>query len=79
MEKENTPWFISSSGSGLSLTLGGFAIGGLIPLIAVLARIIGIELSELELITLFDVIVASVSSVMIAVGAIRKIYYKMRK
>lgn len=76
--KSMEKWYESSSGSGLSLTIKGFAVGGLIPFVAVVAKTLGIELSELEITQLFDVVVASVSSLMIAVGLIGKAIRKIR-
>lgn len=74
----NKNWYISSTGKGLSLTIGGLAVGGFIPVIAVLAGLAGVDLSENEIAEALGAVVALVSITMTLIGLIRKIYYQIK-
>lgn len=75
----NTPWYVSSTGKGLSLTIKGILVG-LIPIILILAKtLFDIDLDELELMNIIEGISAIFAGVIVVFGLIRKIYLKFTK
>lgn len=68
------PWYISSSGHGLSLTLKGLALG-VVPTIVVLLSMAGVSVVENDLVELVETAAAIVSGIVVLVGLGRKIYY----
>ena len=73
----NNKWYISSTGSGLSLTIKGILVG-IVPLITGLARTYGYDLTEGELFELIEAGFQAVSLSMIVLGLARKLFIKFK-
>ena len=78
MKTNNQAWYISSTGSGLSLTIKGVLVG-VVPLIAGLARTYGYDLSENELFELIEAGFQAVSLSMVVFGLARKLFLKFTR
>ena len=70
-------WYESSSGSGLSLTIGGLAIGGFLPVIVLVFSLFGADVTQTEISEIISTMIASISSAMTVIGLVRKLYYKV--
>ena len=73
----NNKWYISSTGSGLSLTIKGVLVG-IVPLIAGLARTYGYDLTEGELFNFIEAGFQAVSLSMVVFGLARKLFFKFK-
>ena len=78
-ETPATPYYISSTGNGLSLSIGGFSIVGIAQTVVMVARLLGIELTE-DIVTSFLVaIVTAGGALMAAYGLGRKVWFNSIK
>lgn len=77
-KNQKNAWYLSSSGEGLSLTIGSLSLGGLVPVLAILFNILGVDLSEIEITKLIGAIISIISSLGVVVGLGRKIYYAIK-
>jgi len=75
----NKNWYISSTGKGLSLTLQGLSLGGLVGFFSFVFGLFGIDISENEITQLAETILMLISAVVTLFGLIRKIYFKIKK
>ena len=71
----NSNWFISSTGTGLSSTIGGLSIVGVAQAIALVLGLIGHPVSQDALSAGLTTIVTAVGAVYAAFGVLRKAYY----
>ena len=78
MTKTNQAWYVSSTGSGVSMTLKGVLVG-LVPLIAGLARTYGYDLPDEELFDFIEAGFQAVSLTLVVFGLGRKLFYKFRR
>lgn len=67
-------WYVSSTGSGLSATIGGLSVVGISQAIAVGAGLIGHPVSQDTVTAAITTIVAAVGGVYAAFGLLRKAY-----
>ena len=75
MEK---PFYISSTGEGLSLTIQGLGLTGLISSLSLISRLLGYDISENELTTIVGGSLLIVSTAMTIIGLLRKIYFRLK-
>ena len=61
----------------VSLTIKGLAVG-LVPVAILITSQLGIELSQTELMEVVTQVGVAISSVMVAFGGFRKIYYRFK-
>ena len=71
-------YFISSTGEGLSLTIQGLGLTGLISSLAVISRLLGFDISENELTTIIGGSLLIASTAMTIIGLLRKIYFRLK-
>ncbi len=71
-------WFTSSTGEGLSLTIQGLGLTGLISSLALISRLLGYDISESELTTIVGGSLLIVSTGMTIIGLLRKIYLRLK-
>lgn len=75
----NTPWYVSSTGQGLSLTIKGILVG-LIPIIIMLANMFfSVDLTQVELVDIVDQVTTLIATVVTVLGLVRKVYLKFVK
>jgi len=79
MAKQKNEWFVSSSGEGLSLTIGSLGLGGLVPVLAVLFTVLGVDLSQVEITELVGAVISIVSSLGVVIGLGRKVFFAIKK
>lgn len=76
---EKQPWYISSTGQGLSLTVKGVLVG-LVPIIIFTFNMIfGIDLTEIELMDIINEVTTVIASAVTVFGLVRKVYLKFVK
>lgn len=72
------PWYVSSTGGGLSLTLAGISLEGAAQIVAFIASQFGFNVGENEVTIFAQSVVAAISAVMIVVGTLRKVYIAVK-
>ena len=68
----STPWYVSSTGSGLSATLGGVSVMGIAQAISVVGTLIGHPVTS-------DAVTGAITTVVTAVGAVYAVFGLCRK
>jgi ATP/ADP translocase len=76
MEKK---YYESSSGSGLSATIGGLSIAGVVPVVMMIINIFGWNISQAEITQVLAMTVQIAGTTVALFGLVRKIYYKIKK
>lgn len=71
-------WFTSSTGEGLSLTIQGLGLAGLISSLALISRLLGFDIAENELTEIVGGSLLIVSTGMTITGLLRKIYFRFK-
>lgn len=77
-EETKTPWYVSSSGSGLSSSIMGFSVVGIGQGISLALRLFDIEISETEIAEFIIAGMGVVGSFMVAFGLLRKMVYRVK-
>ena len=68
-------WYESSSGNGLSATVGGFSVLGIAQAITLGAHALGHNLDQNTIVTLITAVVTAVGAIYAAFGIVRKLFY----
>lgn len=71
----STPWYVSSSGNGLSATIGGLSVVGIAQGVALVAGLVGHPVSQDAVAAGITTIIAAAGAVYAAFGVVRKVYY----
>lgn len=77
-DKEKKPWYVSSTGSGLSLTLSGITLEGAAQIVSFITNQLGFNVQQNEVTAFANSVVAAISAVMIVFGTCRKIYFAVK-
>ena len=75
MQQTNTPWYVSSTGDGLSATIGGLSVVGIGQAISLVAGLLGHPVSQDAVAAGLTTIVTAVGALYAAYGVLRKVYY----
>ncbi len=71
-------WYESSKGSGLSATIGGLSIVGVIPAIMIIIKILGFDIPQEEVVKMITAITVLVGTAITIFGLGRKIYFSIK-
>lgn len=75
---KTTSYYISSSGSGLSLSIQGLSLIGLTTAIFAISNLLGLGLAESEISSALFVISFAISFAITGYGLLRKLYYRIQ-
>lgn len=67
----------SADPEAVSLTIKGIGLA-IIPVLVLVFKGLGLDITENELIEILNIIVTAVSSCMILIGLVRKLYFKLK-
>jgi hypothetical protein len=73
------PWYQSSSGQGISLTIAGFSVMGIAQAASTVASLIGHPIEPGTLADAITAVVAALGAVQAAYGLVRKLFYQLVK
>lgn len=73
--QSNKPWYVSSTGDGLSASVGGFSIVGIAQTISLIASMFGHPVNQDSVVAGLTTIITAVGACIAAFGIIRKIYF----
>lgn len=71
-EETKQPWYVSTSGNGLSATVGGLSLVGLAGSIAMVAQLFGQDVSQ-------DIVLQSLQTLVAAAGILYTVFGVARK
>lgn len=69
------PFYISSTGSGLSATVAGFSVAGVVEAIVLVLGVLGYHVDQSFLMSLVTDLAQAVSLAVALFGLLRKVYY----
>ncbi len=75
----NAKWYESSKGSGLSATIGGLSVAGIVPVIMIIVKMFGWDLSQHDITLTVSLIIEATGVVITLFGLLRKIYFKIKR
>jgi len=80
VQKENVEvsnWYTSSSGNGLSATVGGLSLVGLAPALVLVLGLAGVKVDQVDLVQTLSTVTMAAGSAYAAFGALRKAYFSV--
>ena len=69
-----TPWYVSSSGNGLSATIFGFSVLGIAQALAMILGYFGHPVDQNLIEQIIDSTVAAIGAIITVIGLLRKAY-----
>lgn len=79
MGENKKEWYISSKGKGLSATISGLSINGIVVAIIVIARLFGYNVPQGDSALFVTGVVTVIGTLITLFGLGRKIVYKIKK
>lgn len=70
--EQKNPWYVSSTGNGLSLTIHGLSVVGLAETIVLIAKLLGTDVDKDTVVGGIATIVAAYGVIVAAFGFVRK-------
>lgn len=71
-----TPWYVSSTGDGLSLTIKGLSVVGIAETIVMIAKFMGTDLDRDTIVTGITTLAAAAGIILSVWGFVRKMWNK---